>query len=265
MTIHTVVVYYVVEGVEGIQHKSFEYLSPVDKHNSLMVFCILKLMFHRDFPRVFKDMPINLVHYVTDGPSSQYKCSFAYWMISNHKELFGTPAMWHYLESGHGKGPCDGVGGSLKRNAHKAIAKGKTVRNAPTMYTWSSARETSTISYSYVDVYDYAIAYYDRSHMYMKVKYVPGLRKLHSVTKGIDNNTVMQRETTCSCPTCRRGIPSTTCGWTANWTKVANKIIEECDKCHAPLCVCLTKISKLRYRFLRHAKILQVPGKLLLN
>ena len=29
-TIHTIVVYYLIEGVEGVQHKSFVYLSLVD-------------------------------------------------------------------------------------------------------------------------------------------------------------------------------------------------------------------------------------------
>ena len=28
--------------------------------------------------------------------------------------------MWHYFEKGHGKGPCDGIGGAVKRGAAQA-------------------------------------------------------------------------------------------------------------------------------------------------
>ena len=111
VTIHTVVVYYLIEGVEGVQHKSLVYLSPVDQHNTIMVWAILKLLWHRDLPRFFKDQKIDFVHYVTDGPGSQYKNRFIFWMVANHPEMFGCRAVWHYLETGHGKGPCDGVGG----------------------------------------------------------------------------------------------------------------------------------------------------------
>ena len=40
--------------------------------------------------------------------------------------------MWHFLETGHEKGPCDGVGGRLKRMAKEATAIAKfNIRNAP--------------------------------------------------------------------------------------------------------------------------------------
>ena len=74
VTILTIVVYYLIEGVEGVQHKSFVDLSPVGQHNGIMVFAILKLLWHRDLPCFFfSGQNINLAHYVTDGPGSQYK------------------------------------------------------------------------------------------------------------------------------------------------------------------------------------------------
>ena len=111
VTIHTVVVYFLSEGVEGVQHKSYVYLSPVDQHNTIMIWAILKLIGQCDLPRFFKDQKFDFVHYVTDGPGSQYKNQFIFWMVANHPEMFGCRAVWHYLETGHGKGPCDGVWG----------------------------------------------------------------------------------------------------------------------------------------------------------
>ena len=33
---------------------------------------------------------------------------------------FGIPAEWHFHATMHGKGPCDGIGGNLKRLAARA-------------------------------------------------------------------------------------------------------------------------------------------------
>jgi hypothetical protein len=45
-------------------------------------------------------------------------------LISTHEEEFGVQARWNYLESGHGKGLCDGLGTSVKRSADNAIKHG---------------------------------------------------------------------------------------------------------------------------------------------
>ena len=91
------------------------YLSPVDQHNDIMVFAILKLLWHRDLPLFFfSNHNINLTHYVTDGPGSHYKSRFIFWLGAHNIECFGCQAVCHDLEIGHGKGPCDGVkGGGL--------------------------------------------------------------------------------------------------------------------------------------------------------
>ena len=263
-TIHTIVVYYVIEGLEGVQHKSFVYVSPVDQHNGMFVFAILKLLFYRDLPRFFRgqDWDIDLVHYVTDGPSSQYKNRFMFWIVGNHKELFGCKAVWHYLETGHGKGPCDGVGGSLKRNAHLAASMGLTVRNAPTMFLWGIQRPKSDIGYGYVDVYDYWAAYYDRSQIFHKINTILGTRKVHSVMGGESNKSCWTRETSCSCDVCSQGTPGDNCGWKrANFLKARSlDIFEICDLCQAPLCVCLGKIAAMRKKYMDQSLVLRVPG-----
>ena len=48
---------------------------------------------------------------------------------------------WHYFECGHGKGPCDGVGGATKRSDN-AIKQGKVViQDADEFYKWASGTE----------------------------------------------------------------------------------------------------------------------------
>lgn len=51
------------------------------------------------------------VLYWTDSPSLQYRNKTAFFILSDHKNLLDVNAVWNYFETGHGKGPCDGVAG----------------------------------------------------------------------------------------------------------------------------------------------------------
>ena len=178
--------------------------------------------------------------------------------------MFRLPSRWHYLETGHGKGPCDSKGGSLKRNAHTAASSGSAIiRNAPTMFLWAKERPKSTIEYCFVDVYDYWTAYYDRSQVFYKIPGVPGTGKIHSLMRGENFKSIYHRETTCSCDTCPHGTPGETCNWRKFHFIPPNSLLFfcHCDTCEAPLCVCLGKIAALRKKYLDQKQILKVPGK----
>ena len=52
-------------------------------------------------------------------------------------------AVWNYFELGHGKGPCDGLGGTVKRMADTAIKTGKfMIQDASDFYTWVTEKST---------------------------------------------------------------------------------------------------------------------------
>ena len=133
------------------------------------------------------------------------------------------------------------------------------------MYLWAKDRANSSIQFCYVDVYDYWIAYYDRSHVFYRKPALPGTRKLHSVMGGINNKYVHYRETTCSCDTCRHGTPNEACGWTKFEFVKAKSLLyfTVCDNCLSPLCVCLGRVASLRKQYMEQHKILKVPGKLM--
>ena len=40
--------------------------------------------------------------------------------LCHREDDFGMPAEWHFFATSHGKGPCDGVGGTVKRLAAHA-------------------------------------------------------------------------------------------------------------------------------------------------
>ena len=71
-------------------------------------------------------------------------------LIATHQERYGITATWDYFECGHGKGPCDGVGGSIKRSADQAVKQGTNIQDATDFYVWASNLKTSSISYCFV-------------------------------------------------------------------------------------------------------------------
>ena len=60
------------------------------------------------------------VYYFTDSASSQYKNRKNFINLAFHMEDFNVEAEWHFFATAHGKGPCDGIGGTVKRLATKA-------------------------------------------------------------------------------------------------------------------------------------------------
>jgi hypothetical protein len=58
--------------------------------------------------------------YFSDRSAAQYKNRNNFMNLCHHEEDFGMPAEWHFFATSHGKGPCDGVGGTVKRLAARA-------------------------------------------------------------------------------------------------------------------------------------------------
>ena len=81
-------------------------------HNASTVYAILKKL----IPEIKIIIPdLKMVHYWTDSPTSQYRNKSIFNIVCNHEKwLEGGAAAWNYFEAGHGKGPCDGIGGTAK-------------------------------------------------------------------------------------------------------------------------------------------------------
>lgn len=81
-------------------------------------------------PEIIKDAKaidpeVNTVQIWTDSPTSQYRNKTVFNFIANLESVAGIKARWNYFEAGHGKGPCDGLGGITKRVADEAMKSGK--------------------------------------------------------------------------------------------------------------------------------------------
>jgi hypothetical protein len=83
-----------------------------------------------------------VIHYWTDSPSSQYRNRFMFYLVANHTAFYGLSCRWNYFQVGHGKGPCDGLGGTTKRLADQAVRQGNAViQDAREFFSWRSNSE----------------------------------------------------------------------------------------------------------------------------
>ena len=55
-------------------------------------------------------------------------------LVATAKKLLGVEVSWNYLKAGHGKGPCNGVGGSVKWIADQEVYKGSLIQKTWDLY-----------------------------------------------------------------------------------------------------------------------------------
>jgi hypothetical protein len=164
-------------------------------------------------PEVCKILPeLKIVHYVTDSPASQYRNKAVIKIVAQHEKwLNGVTCTWEYLESGHGKGPADGVGGSVKHSAEIAVKKGEVIACAKDMYEWAQ-KSGGVITYVYVNGSDVNLAEKKISN----AQYVKGISLAHSLRPA--NGFVHMRVTSCFNVCCREFLNCP--GWQKTSVKV---------------------------------------------
>ena len=103
---------------EPLKNFNFVGVSEVNKHSFPTTFSFLVHLMHEIRQLVPE---LKHLHLITDSPSSQYRNRFACDMLQRAANIFGIRITWNWLEAGHGKGPCDGIGGALKGLADRTV------------------------------------------------------------------------------------------------------------------------------------------------
>lgn len=129
VSIHTVMVYLKNETSEIPIKKAYCTLSDSLRHDPVAIMAHLQPI----FTEIKQLVPsITSLHFVSDGPSTQYRNRTMFALIGTYIVNCFPAAesiTWNYSESGHGKGAPDGLGGTLKRTADYLVAQGKDVSN----------------------------------------------------------------------------------------------------------------------------------------
>ena len=173
VTVHPMVVHYVNQE-NKLEHKSFVGISEEKSHSAATTFAFIKKL----VPKIVELLPtLEHIHYVTDSPVSQYRNKSVCKIIAQHPHYFnGITSSWDYLEKGHGKGPCDGVGGSIKKFAETAVKKGVIIGNATDFFNWAE-RNNEKMTCILVTPGEVSVA----QRMLNNAESVKGLSKCHTI------------------------------------------------------------------------------------
>ncbi|CAF4812779.1 unnamed protein product [Rotaria sp. Silwood2] len=91
-------------------------------HDTRFVYSSQKIIIdflRKEYPNVFK------INYVSDGASTHFKNKYNIHNLAHHHQDFQIEASWSFSSSGHGKGPCDGLGAVVKTTATQQLLKGR--------------------------------------------------------------------------------------------------------------------------------------------
>lgn len=100
-----------------------------------------------------------------------------------HKNYFNIEAEWHFFATAHEKGPCDGVGGTLKRQAARDSLQrpaDKQITNSRELFEWASKADClSNITVKFA-----AKVFYDKEQKKLESRFqnsrrIQALQSLH--------------------------------------------------------------------------------------
>ncbi|KAG1698830.1 U11/U12 small nuclear ribonucleoprotein [Nymphon striatum] len=114
-TIHLVVIYFKEEG--KLNHQSLCCISDDLEHDTGFVHALQSQVVSY---LAKEHLSIKHIHYFSDGCAAQYKNYKNILNLCYHHEDFNVRASWSFFASSHGKSPCDGVGGVVKRLLSRA-------------------------------------------------------------------------------------------------------------------------------------------------
>ena len=98
-----------------------------------------------------------------------------------HKKDFGIDAEWNFFATSHGKGPCDGVGGTIKRLAARVSLQrsyDKQIMTPHQLYEWAS-ENISAVNFAYCTKDDYRQQEMFLHDRFQLSRTIPGTQKLH--------------------------------------------------------------------------------------
>lgn len=177
-TIHPFVAYYVDSG--ELRHLSYVVISDCLHHDTIAVYLFQK-KFISHLLASLSSPPLK-IRYFSDGAASQYKNRKNFINLCHHEEDFGIPAEWHFSATSHGKGACDGLGGTVKRLAARASLQKpyeEQIMTPRQLFQWASSNISAT-TFKYCTKDEYLAEEITLSTRFEKCRTIPGTRKLHS-------------------------------------------------------------------------------------
>ena len=115
-TLHPIVIYHIKDN--KLTERSLCFISDDLNHDTGFVHEVMKRS--ADFIKKEICPKVSKVHYFSDGCARQYENCKNFINLCLHEKDFGIECNWSFFATSHGKSPCDGVGGTLKRLTARA-------------------------------------------------------------------------------------------------------------------------------------------------
>ena len=123
ITLFTAILY------QANESTSYVVVSDVLQHDKYAVYCFNNAILNHYISVLGRKL--EHLHVFSDGAASQFKNRFTLSTILNPKQLHESiqDMDWSFFASAHGKGPVDGLGGTMKRTVWRRIMQGRAVIN----------------------------------------------------------------------------------------------------------------------------------------
>lgn len=176
--VHPFVAYYMSAG--ELHHLSYVIISDCLHHDTVAVHLFQRNLI--DFLRGrFGSLP-RKIFYFTHGAAAQYKNRKNFVNLCQREEDFGVAAEWHFSATSHGKGACDGVGGTVKRLTARASLQrpyDQQIMTPRQLFEWAVDNIPAT-TFQYLAEDDYKSEQVLLEQRFGQSRTIPGTRKFHS-------------------------------------------------------------------------------------
>ena len=146
--------------------------------------CIAKVIDHMQLK--IADNSIENIHIWSDGCASQFRSRYVFMLLTYFKKEKNLT--WHYNERHHGKGPMDGIGGSLKNIVFRAVKSGKVVISTPEEFAHYADSAIAGIASLYLPESDVL----DEPEVVQSAPTIQGTLKIHKVERRFNNAGICQ-------------------------------------------------------------------------
>lgn len=182
-TIYTVVIYYRIDS--QLTHTSLVIISDCLNHDAIAVKVYSDIIIDE-----IKTLLTNVakIHYFTDGAPQQYKNYKHFSNVYHHEEDYGIKAEWNFFATAHGKGPCDGLGGTVKRMAARAslqLPYDRQILTPQDLYKWA-LENLPNINIKFSSQLNYETIKDKLASRFANAMTVPGTQQLHQIIPHVD-------------------------------------------------------------------------------
>ncbi|KAI4829042.1 hypothetical protein KUCAC02_023105 [Chaenocephalus aceratus] len=144
---------------------------------------------------VLSNTGITTVHFMSDGPLTQYRNRKNVYLMCTMPFLRGIKEItWNFSEKAHGKGAPDGIGGSVKRGADAFVLQGSDIQQPQDLFSFLE-KSNSNVKFYWVSEDD--ITRVDEA-LPNDVPVVKGTLNIHQVTANTPGK-IMFRDVSCFC------------------------------------------------------------------